>query len=96
MKQVYTAGIFIGLIALSSLACAQTPEFEVASIRQSQLSGLLINYTPTLNFAPGATIRFANLRLRDMIVLAYGVGLRQLAVRPGRPRVIPMTLHAST
>jgi uncharacterized protein (TIGR03435 family) len=78
MKQVYAAGIFIGMLALSPLACAQTPEFEVASIRQSQLSGLLINYTPTLNFAPGATIRFANLRLRDMIVLAYGVGLRQL------------------
>jgi len=73
------AAIGIGALLILSLgARAQAPEFEVASIRQSQAPGLLENYTPTLNFAPGAIIRLVNLRLRDMIVLAYGVGLRQL------------------
>jgi uncharacterized protein (TIGR03435 family) len=70
------------LLLLPSAAMAEGPEFEVASIRQSPLGGLLENYTPTLNVQPGATIRFANLRLRDMIVLAYGVGLRQLGGPP--------------
>src|SRR5215469_2028936 len=85
MRHVCAGRVFRGLIAaplLCTSVCAQSPEFEVASIRQSKLGGLLQNYTPTLDFAPGATIRFSNLRLRDMIVLAYGVGLRQL----GGPR----------
>jgi uncharacterized protein (TIGR03435 family) len=85
MKQAFTIRFWAGISALLLLplgAHAQSPEFEVASIHRSQLTGLLENYTPTLNFEPGATIRFSNLRLRDMIVLAYGVGLRQLGGPP--------------
>jgi uncharacterized protein (TIGR03435 family) len=86
MKRVFHRWHFDGdncfAAVVPSRAQGQTPEFEVASIRQSQLGSLLENYTPTLNFSPGATIRFSNLRLRDMIVLAYGVGLRQLGGPP--------------
>ncbi len=54
------------------------PEFDVASIRPSQQEGLLANHTPTLNAEPGRDIRFANIQLRDVIMLAYGIGIRQI------------------
>jgi len=54
------------------------PEFEVASIRPSLQEGLLANHTPTLNVEPGRNIRFENIQLRDVIMLAYGIGIRQI------------------
>jgi uncharacterized protein (TIGR03435 family) len=62
-------------------AFAQTtgaPEFEVASIRISSADIIRDSYTPTLNVAPGATLRIVNRTLRDIILLAYNVGVRQL------------------
>lgn len=61
MQHAFTIGFWVGVSAVLLLplsAHARSPEFEVASIHQSQLTGLLENYTPTLNFEPGATIRF--------------------------------------
>jgi len=57
------------------------PEFEVASVRlanpQSE-EAFRQAYLPTLNVEPGTNLRIANLKLRDIILLAYGIGARQL------------------
>jgi uncharacterized protein (TIGR03435 family) len=72
------------LAAFVSAACfgqaPATPEFEVASIRASNPEiGLIQNRTPNLNTDPGRNLNFANISLRDLIMLAYGVGARQIS-----------------
>ena len=54
------------------------PTFEVASVRPSQPETLLDSYVPTLNIAPGATLRIANRQLKELIMIAWGIGGRQL------------------
>jgi uncharacterized protein (TIGR03435 family) len=68
-------------MVVAGLAFAQSnaPEFEVASVKVSRLAGLLENHTPTLNAEPGRDIHFENIQLRDLIMLAYGVGIRQIS-----------------
>lgn len=69
-------------MVLTGLAFGQSntaPEFEVASVKPSKLAGLLENHTPTLNVEPGRDIHFENIQLRDLIMLAYGVGIRQIS-----------------
>src|SRR5579863_6551803 len=73
--------ILLVVCALSVSAYAQTtgaPEFEVASIRISDAEVIRDSYTPTLDVTPGATLRIANRSLRDVILLAYNIGVRQL------------------
>ena len=74
--------IISSLIVLSSCGAfgqATTPEFEVASIRAADPNlGLIQNRTPNLNTDPGRNLNFANISVRDMIMLAYGVGARQI------------------
>jgi uncharacterized protein (TIGR03435 family) len=72
------------LIVLVGAVSAQAqnsgmPEFEVASVRPSSPDATLDSYVPTLNIAPGATLRIANRQLKELIMIAYGVGGRQLA-----------------
>jgi uncharacterized protein (TIGR03435 family) len=56
------------------------PEFEVASVRAANPDlGLIQNRTPNLNTDPGRNLNFANISVRDMIMLAYGVGARQIS-----------------
>jgi uncharacterized protein (TIGR03435 family) len=55
------------------------PEFEVASVKPSNLAGLLANQVPSLNVEPGRDIHFQNIQLRDLIMLAYGVSIRQIS-----------------
>src|SRR3984885_5537627 len=57
---------------------AKLPEFEVASVRPSKQDGLIENHTPSLNVEPGRNVNFANISLRDLIMLAYGVGPPQI------------------
>lgn len=57
---------------------ASKPEFEVASIRRSSPDALLDSFVPTLNIAPGATLRLANRRLAEIVMIAYNVGGKQL------------------
>ena len=58
---------------------SKKPEFEVASLRPSSPDATLESYVPTLNVAPGTTLRIANRQLKELIMIAYGVGGRQLA-----------------
>ena len=72
------------LIALAGTVAVQAqdarnPEFEVASIRASSPDAVLDSYVPTLNVAPGTTLRIANRQLKELIMIAYGIGGRQLA-----------------
>jgi len=71
------------VLVLVGAAAAQAqdsrkPEFEVASVRPSSPDAALDSYVPTLNVAPGTTLRFANRQLKELIMIAYGVGGRQL------------------
>src|SRR5206468_7953398 len=67
---------------LATIAYSQNPtrpEFEVASIRVSDPQNLQVSYMPTLDVRPGGTLRISNRRLDEIIMLAYGVGGKQLA-----------------
>jgi hypothetical protein len=69
-------------LVIAGSAYAQSsakPEFEVASVKVSKLEGLIATNTPTLNVEPGRDIHFENIQLRDLIMLAYGVGIRQIS-----------------
>jgi uncharacterized protein (TIGR03435 family) len=88
--------VFVALVSAFSIAAfaqpAGAPEFEVASIRVASTDVIRDSYTPTLNVTPGATLRMANVRLRDIILLAYNVGRRQLV---GPPWLIDDPLEAT-
>lgn len=83
------------IFLLAAAAQAQQPAFEVASVRQSAPESLLESYVPTLNVAPGTTLRIQNRQLKELIMIAYGIGGRQLAGPqwlidpPGRASEIP-------
>jgi len=69
------------ILAAAVAAHAQEPRepaFEVASVRPSPPETLLDSYVPTLNIAPGATLRIANPQLKELIMIAWGIGGRQL------------------
>lgn len=74
------ASAFLLLGALAAVLHGQTqPEFEVASIRLASSDVIRETRTPTLDVPPGTVLRFNNLRTRDLIMLAYNVGGRQLS-----------------
>ena len=54
------------------------PEFEVATIRPSSPDAILDSFVPTLDIAPGATLRLANRQLKEIVMIAYNVGGRQI------------------
>jgi uncharacterized protein (TIGR03435 family) len=61
---------------------ARKPEFEVASIRPASIESeeqFRQSYMPTLDVPPGGTLRITNRQLRDIIMLAFNVGPRQLS-----------------
>ena len=65
---------------VASVLYAAGPEFEVASVKPSSPdSGVINSQTPSLNLDPGRNLRFTNITLRDMIMLAYRVGAPQIA-----------------
>jgi uncharacterized protein (TIGR03435 family) len=69
------------LFACAAVAAAQTrPAFEVASVRVVEPGGTYNSesYMPTLDIAPGTTLRISNRRLDDIIRLAYTIGAKQL------------------
>ena len=78
MKSVVAVALFLTSAYSAFAQTPGAPEFEVASIRVASTDTIRDSYTPTLNVAPGATLRISNLRLRDIILLAYNVGRRQL------------------
>jgi uncharacterized protein (TIGR03435 family) len=57
---------------------AKRLEFEVATVRRSSPDTILESFVPTLNAAPGTTLRLANRQLKEIIMIAYGIGGRQL------------------
>ncbi len=72
--------------ALACIACAtaalhaqSAPEFEVASIHPSNPTQSYVNLsTPSLSADGDRFLRFAQITLRDLIMLAYGVGAPQI------------------
>src|SRR5262249_22028551 len=72
--------IILFITATVSYAQRETrPEFEVASVRVSNPENLQISYMPTLDVRPGGAMRISNRRLDEIIMLAYGVGGKQLS-----------------
>jgi uncharacterized protein (TIGR03435 family) len=64
-------------------AGTKLPEFEVASVRPSNPDQGFINaVTPSLNVDRARTLTFVQVTLRDLIMLAYGVGAPQVQGRP--------------
>jgi uncharacterized protein (TIGR03435 family) len=65
--------------AQESSGNAKLPEFEVASVRPSNPEQGFINaVTPSLKVDPGRNLTFVQITLRDLIMLAYGVGAPQI------------------
>jgi len=79
-----TAGVL-----LSGLALAQTtpklPEFEVASIKPAITDiaavgpGTVDAVMPDLNVGAGGIVTIVNLNIRNLVMLAYGVGGKQIS-----------------
>lgn len=70
-----------GLVALALAVQAQNnqrPEFDAATVRPSAEDTRLDSFVPTLNVAPGTTLRIVNRQLKELIMIAHGVGGRQL------------------
>jgi len=66
-------------IAAAALQAQSAPEFEVASVRASNPDQGFINaVTPSLNVGGDRRLTFVQVTLRDLIMLAYGVGARQI------------------
>lgn len=67
------------------------PEFEVATVRLSSPDAILDSFVPTLNVPPGTTLRLLNRQLKEIIMIAWNIGGRQLdgpkwlIDPPGRP-----------
>ena len=73
--QLLAAGALVG-IALHAQA---KPEFEVATVRPSNPAEDYINAsTPSLRVGGDRILSFKQATLRDLIMLAYGVGARQI------------------
>jgi uncharacterized protein (TIGR03435 family) len=76
----------MAVLCLAALAAqaqiAPRPEFEVAAVRQSSPETILDSFVPTLDVAPGATLRILNRQLKEIIMIAYNIGGRQLAGPP--------------
>ena len=71
------------IASISALQAQPSPEFEVASVRISNPEGNPeIGYinasTPSLNVDGDRSLAFVQITLRDLIMLAYGVGARQI------------------
>lgn len=74
------ARLFLSItIAATALRAQSGPEFEVASIHLSNPDQGFINaVTPSLNVGADHRLTFIQVTLRDLIMLAYGVGARQI------------------
>jgi uncharacterized protein (TIGR03435 family) len=81
--------ILIMAIAATALCAQPAPEFEVASVRQSNPEQGFINSTmASLRVDANHNVTFVRTTLRDLIMLAYGVGAPQVqgpAFLNGRP-----------
>jgi uncharacterized protein (TIGR03435 family) len=86
--------LFFSVLAASAQN-APRPEFEVASVRRSSPDTILDSFVPTMNVVPGTTLRIVNRQLKELIMIAYGIGGKQLAGPqwlidpPGRAGDIP-------
>jgi len=71
--------IFALNASLLSQSDNQRPEFEVASVKATK-ADLLDNNSrlPSLNVDPGRRLNFVSINLKDIIMLAYGVGAAQI------------------
>jgi uncharacterized protein (TIGR03435 family) len=77
MKKLPVVFLLTGLVVVAQNP--RRPEFEVATVRPSSPDAILNSFVPTLNVAPGTTLRIANRQLKELIMIAYGIGGRQLA-----------------
>lgn len=81
-KSVFAIPAALALTAIAAPAQEQKPQFEVATVRRSLPDAILESFVPSLNLAPGTTLRLANRQLREIIMIAYGIGGRQIEGPP--------------
>src|SRR4051794_36717964 len=80
MKLTFRCCLIVLTLAAAMYAQNPTrPEFEVASVRVSDPENVQVSYMPTLDVRPGGTLRISNRRLDEIIMVAYGVGGKQLS-----------------
>lgn len=78
-----TFGRFLWLLAAgTALGQSAGPAFEVATVRQAPEEAILDSFVPTLNATPGGTLRLQNRQLKELIMIAYNIGGKQLAGPP--------------
>ena len=78
MTRLARATVSVAIAALG-LQAQSAPEFEVASVHLSNPDQGFINaVTPSLNVDGDHRLTFVQVTLRDLIMLAYGVGARQI------------------
>ena len=71
--------VLLAVLGAIALQAQPGPEFEVASIRLSNPEqGYIEAASPSLNVGGDRNLSFVRTTLRDMIMLAYGVGARQI------------------
>ncbi len=75
----------LGIVtAVAALQAQSGPEFDVASVRASNPDQGFINArTPSLNVDPNHNLTFVQVTLRDLIMLAYGVGASRRSMWTG-------------
>jgi uncharacterized protein (TIGR03435 family) len=72
--------IVFALLWAGSGFAASGPEFDVASVKASPPgTDLIENHLPSLNVERGRNLNFSNIALRNLIMLAYGVGAKQIS-----------------
>src|SRR5438067_746621 len=79
IKQIvwYAAALAIATVVYAQSAAR--PEFEVASVKANDPTNAQASYMPTLDVRPGGTLRISNRRLDEIIMVAYGVGGKQIS-----------------
>jgi uncharacterized protein (TIGR03435 family) len=72
--------IAFGLLTVGLMPAANGPEFDVASVKASpQETELIESHLPSLNVEGGRNLNFSNIALRNLIMLAYSVGAKQVS-----------------
>jgi len=78
MRRIPRALVCVPLTT-AALHAQTAPEFEVASVRPSNpTQGFINSTTPSLSIDGDRFLRFVQITLRDLIMLAYGVGAPQI------------------
>ncbi len=82
MGKIFFRSMLLLAACVSAWPQAPQPQFEVATIRQSPEETILDSFVPTIDATPGGTLRLQNRQLKELIMIAYNIGGKQLTGPP--------------